>query len=140
MSLRILIQELGRYARFLFFCFVTAPAVILFALLICTSIQGSLTGQFIASIKSITDAAPAGMVLECKHQELNAKEVPPKYVLTVPCERQPVDIDVYSTASDKMLLNYWMSTGIIIFLVRLTVRLYREETIPIRKSTKTPLE
>lgn len=110
MNYRDILPFVASAARALFFSVVTAPAVVLFVIVIMTSQRGSLTDRYIDNARSLVGNAPAGMVMECTGSAepfvWRGDSPPPQYVKP-PCIKTPVDAASYAATQDSIMLNIW---------------------------------
>lgn len=117
MNYREILPFVASAGHALFFSVVTAPAVVLFVIVIMTSQSGSLTGWYIDNARSLVGNAPAGMVMECTGRAepspvWRGDSPPPQYVKP-PCIKTPVDAASYAATQDSIMLNLWAIIAIV---------------------------
>lgn len=121
---RLLRREGSIILRALFFSVVTAPAIVLFSVVMLHTLYGSLTGQFISEAESFTQNAPDGMVMVCREPDpalLQEAKIPPPSVYPEPCEKVPMSAKEYAAQSDSTLLFCWRVFAMLAFAFRLAL-------------------
>lgn len=116
MNYREIFHFIVSAGRVLFFSMVTAPAVVLFVIVLLLAGRGSLTGWYIDDARGLVGNAPAGMVMDCISEKPSpslSEGVPPPSVNPEPCTKTPVDAARYAALADSTLLAMWKLVAIV---------------------------
>lgn len=119
MKIHVNARALQKGLQVSFFCLITGPATLLFCMLMLSSVQGSISGGLLSTMRVVIGTGTPGQVWDCLEQPADSLPVPGNSasagivkvpVATLSCERQLVNEDVWAARSDKKMKIFYLFT------------------------------
>lgn len=93
--------------RGIYFCMVTAPALLLFVMFICMSFNNSISGTFLEEARHAVENTPPGKVRTCAPPAEQVKTTPPRLESYV-CNSTLVDESIWQKENDRIIRGWYL--------------------------------
>jgi hypothetical protein len=117
--------------RGIYFCMVTAPALLLFGMFICMSFNNSISGTFLEEARHTVENTPPGKVRACATPTEQDKSSPPRLERYV-CNNTLVDESIWQKENDRIIRG-WYLIAVFISLGIWTFFNFKELPAPLMK-------